>query len=301
MISTGAGNRHGWGALIVSAGISIALMAAVPGTALAQTGAGSHAGRTFTGQRPAALPGSVAVPGAVEPGGSAGRPSTVGAASSGPARIYLSQQEYEAAVAHFQQLLGEPITSTHDSRSGSRTVFFAYRAEQTQPGVTRYTGVRITTINPDNAVPAILRELRSAVQRGFLTQARYDEIAREHADLVPLFFRPTGAPAEHGRAADAAVLRRYRNFVQTGLWMESAEMQQEMMRLAAAGDQAGLIQLQQQLEQNVSRVQQLQTTAAIVDHWLDSLAEIRALAPEHGFRLQIDMEYTATYSDDMKG
>lgn len=85
------------------------------------------------------------------------------------------------------------------------------------------------------------------------------------------------------------------------MWIEPEDLEAEIMRLVRSGDQAAMDKLKAMMEPDFMRAQEIRTTDAIVDHWLECLEEIRSLAPTHGYRLQIDMEHELTVSADSKG
>lgn len=222
-------------------------------------------------------------------------------AVDGADRYHLSQHSFDEAFDFYGKRLGEPMSAGHDAASGRRWAVFAYRSEPQQNQTTRYTCVRIREGNADNAVPSVLRELRGTVQREYLTRDRYDRIAAEYAPVSALFFRSSEEFGGPDRTMDAELYRRYQNLVRIGMWLEPAILQEEMMRIARSGDEEALERLKETMTPDIERVQALQTTAAIVDHWLECLDEIRALAETDGFGLEIDLEHSVLMSDDGHG
>ncbi|MFW6288449.1 MAG: hypothetical protein ACOC2Q_01575 [Spirochaetota bacterium] len=222
-------------------------------------------------------------------------------AFDGAERFHLSQHGFDEALAHYTRVIGEPMSVGQNADSGRRWAAFAYRSEPHANQTTRYTCVRIREGNPDNAIPSLLRELRAAVQRGYLTRERYNQIAAEYASVSELFFRSSEELGGPDRTMDAELSRRYTNFVRIGMWLEPQILQEEMMRIARSGDQEALDELKEMLMPDIERVQELQTTDAIVEHWVECLNEIRSLAETDGFRLEIDLEHSILISDHDKG
>ncbi|MFW6232032.1 MAG: hypothetical protein ACOC37_03150 [Spirochaetota bacterium] len=251
--------------------IGAVLVAVAPGTA-----------QELGGRRPDPLPGSTP-------------------AVDGADRYHLSQRSFDEAFAHYAQAIGDPMSESRDATSGRRWAVFAYRSEPRPNETTRYTCVRISEGNPDNAVPSVLRELRGTVQRGYLARDRYDRIAEEYASVSRLFFRSREDFGGPDRSVDAELYRRYQNLVRIGMWLEPQILQEEMMRIARSGDEEALDELKEMMTPDVERVEALQTSEAIVDHWLECLDEIRAHADTDGFPLQIDLEHTILLSDDGHG
>lgn len=261
-----------WQRVFVGCAVTVwALLAVAPAPA-----------QDLSGVRPAALPGSTP-------------------AVDGADRYHLSPRDFDEALAYYTREIGEPMSAGHDVESGRRWAVFAYRAERQPNKTTLYTCVRVREGNAESAVPSVFRELRGAVHYGHLTLDRYDEIAAEYAPVSELFFRPSEELGGPDRTVDAELLRRYRNFVQIGMWFEPEMLEAEIMRIARSGDEEALERLQKMLMPDIARAQELQTTAAIVDHWLECLDEIRALSVTDGFRLEIDLEHLVLLSDDGHG
>ncbi len=237
------------------------------------------AAQESTGRRPAPLPGSAPL-------------------CEGEDRYLLAHDGFEDALSHFGDLLGEPMTTGENRETGTRSAFFVYRTESQPNDVTLYTGVRVIVGNSRNGVSLALEELRTAVQRGHLTQARYEQIETEYAELSTLFFRAHDDP---DRPVDEEIVERYRRFLRRGIWLELEDLQREIDRAMKNRDPEALERLQEMIAPDVERHQRLLTTDEIVDHWLECLEEIRAAAESDAYPLYVDMEYTLLVSDNRKG
>ena len=227
---------------------------------------------TATAQQPAAMPGAVPV----EPGSS----------------IYLTSVPYEQVKAHYAGTVGNASREFLDGRQ----IYYTYDTA-TEGSLIRNTAIRITYgHNTNNAFVQVLYHLRGSVQHGFITADDLAEIQQQYGHLKDLFYRNTGSgPADH------AVYQRYNNFISSGSELPHEQFMMQIQQLALQGKTAELQEMQQQMEQNVRRVQQLQTSREQVDFWIECLDEIDAAAQEHGFPVLIELEYQFHTSDSDKG
>ncbi|MFW5744572.1 MAG: hypothetical protein ACOC2D_14945 [Spirochaetota bacterium] len=222
--------------------------------------------------------------------------------AQGSERFYLTRADFDETSAYFRAQLGEPLLSGgQEGDASSRRNVFTYRTESRANQTTRYTCVRVQDGNSQSAIPSILQELRGAVRRGLLTEQRYEEIAEDYQWLSRLFFVSSDDLGGPERTVDTEIVRRYRRFLQFGLWMDPEELTQQMTRMAARGDEEGLARLEEMMVPDFKRAQEMQTTTALVDHWLECLEEIAELSETYGFPVEIDMEHTVTLTDDHKG
>ncbi len=207
--------------------------------------------------------------------------------------VYMVDASFEEVREFYLQAVGNPTEET----GPGRTMRFVYDSVPTDHGSIVHRAVRISYRgNTNNACDKVFAELSSNQRRGFLTQARLDEIKRRYEPLRELYYTDTG-----DGPADLHIFSRYQHYLRSGLWMDQQEFMATLQRLMMEGKNDEVTALQLEMEAGIEQLLNVQRTAAQVDFWLECLDEIEAAAAERGFPLMIELEHTFTTSEGVKG
>ena len=225
-------------------------------------------------------------------------------AKQGDDSTYLLEAPCDTVAAFYREAIGEATSDrqfggskTRPAGHPARQLTFVYRSTPTQHSTLLHTAVRISyRYNTDNAYDKVMQELESNMKRGFLTRQRLSEIKEQYRPLQDVYYRDTG-----DGPADLSIFSLHRDFLRTGIWMDTDEFAQKALQLAMEGRQEELMEMQSQMASGTEDHMKLQQTAAQVDFWIECLDKIKEASTAHGFPLMIELKYTYRTSEGFKG